>query len=365
MSKIKLITEQDSLQDYVENAKKSAWLSVDTEFLREKTYYPLLCLIQCKTETEEFCIDVLAIEDLSPLQQLLCDRGVTKVFHSCRQDLEALDQRLNGSVQNLYDTQVAAAFSGYGDQVSYAALVESICSVQLDKSHTRTDWSARPLSTAQLQYAIEDVSYLNDLREVMDIRLSELGRVDWHREECDRVLNLKDYQIDPELAWKRLKGGGKIPAEFQQCAKALSTWRESRAQKSDRPREWILSSQALKDICYRQPSNLSSLSEIKTVYPGVIRKSGEAILEIVNSNTGTGGTEPVWKNLAPLDSEQRKRVKEIMTRLKNIAEEGKISQSILANRSDIEAMVSGKRDIPVFEGWRYKFAGEKLLAEFG
>jgi ribonuclease D len=362
MTKIKLITEQDTLDDYIADAKNSEWLAVDTEFLREKTYYPLLCLIQCKTETEEFCIDVLAIEDLSPLQQLLRNQAVTKVIHSCRQDLEALDQRLSGTMMNLYDTQVAAAFCGYGDQVSYGALVESVCGVQLDKSHTRTDWSARPLSTAQLQYAIEDVSYLNDLREYMNVQLLKLGRVDWHREECDRILNLKDYKIDPELAWKRLKGGGKIPVQYQQCAKALSTWREFRAQKSDRPREWILSSQALKDICCQQPSNLSSLSEIKTVYPGVIRKSGEAILKILN--TSAGKTEPVWNKIEPLDSEQRKRVKEIMNRLKSIAEDGEISQSILANRSDIEALVSGKRDIPVLEGWRYKFAGERLLAEF-
>jgi len=350
MTKIKLITDYDTLVEYSEAAKKSEWLSVDTEFLREKTYYPLLCLIQCKSKFEEFYIDVLAIKDLSPLQDLLAEQSVIKIFHSCRQDLEVLDQRLNGSVQNLYDTQVAAAFCGYGEQVSYAALVESVRGVKLDKSHTRTDWSARPLSPAQLQYAIEDVDHLNQLREFLDLQLAELGRRDWHREECERILNLKDYQIDPELAWKRLKGGVKIPAEFQQCAKALSIWREYKAQKRNRPREWIVSSQALKDISYQQPSSLSALAEIKTVFPGVVRNSGDAILKIVKSSSDNEASGSVWKNFTPLDSEQKKRVREIMTRLKNIAEVGKISQSILANRNDIEALVAGGLDVPILEG---------------
>ncbi len=309
MTKIELITDQRALVQRINAAKKSKWIAVDTEFLREKTYYPLLCLVQCKTESGEYCIDVLAIDDLSPLQDVFSDLDIIKIFHSCRQDLEALDQRLDESICNLNDTQIAAAFCGYGGQISYAALVESICHISLAKSHTRADWSARPLSHAQLQYAVDDVSFLNTLREFLETRLSKFGRQDWFRDECERILNLRDYRINPQDAWMRLKGGEKIPARFQQSAKALSIWRESRAQQRDRPREWILSTQALTEIAIQQPANLAALSEIKAVNPGLIGNSGESILQILRSNTSPGDPVPVWKKFVPLDSEQRKRVR--------------------------------------------------------
>ncbi len=370
MAKMKLISDRQALNECVRAAKKSKWIGVDTEFLREKTYYPLLCLIQMRTESESFCIDVLAIEDLIPLQEVLADKNSIKIIHACRQDLEALAQRLDDPICNLYDTQIAAAFCGYGEQVSYAALVESICRVRLEKSHTRTDWSARPLSPAQLQYAVDDVNYLDRMQESLDRRLAELGRQAWHHDECEKVLKSRDYRINPKDAWKRLKGAAKIPIRHQPSAKALSIWRERKAQQRNRPREWILSTRALTEICIRQPASLVLLSGIESVNAGVVRNSGAAILNVLKSNApksnacANDGASPIWENYAALDKQQKKRVKAIMNELKSVAEQANISESMLANRNDIEALIAGKTNIPLLEGWRYEFIGKRILAEF-
>ncbi len=367
MIKSKLIADRHALDECIGIAGQSQWIAVDTEFLREKTYYPLLCLIQLRTESAGFCIDVLAIEDITPLQQLFSDNHIIKILHACRQDLEALAQRLEQPLCNLYDTQIAAALCGYGGQVSYAALVESLCRVKLEKSHTRTDWSARPLSSAQLQYAIDDVNYLEQLRRSLDSRLSALARQAWHRDECEKTLQAEDYLIDPEEAWQRLKGGTKIPIQYQRSAKALSIWREHKAQQRNRPREWILSSRALTEICMRQPLNLAELAAIESVHASVVKFSGAAILAVLEANsvaTDAVMDEPIWQNYVALNKQQREQVKAIMNKLKSVAEAASISESILANRNDIEALIAGTTNIPLLVGWRYEFFGKALLAEF-
>ena len=362
MIKSKLITDCRALDDCIRSIKQSSWVAVDTEFLRETTYYPLLCLIQIRTESVGICIDALAIDDLSPLQAIFADKNITKILHASRQDLEALDQRMDTPICNLYDTQIAAALCGYGGQISYAGLVESICQVRLDKSHTRTDWAARPLSSAQLQYAIDDVNYLYRLQQALANQLSEFGRCAWHREECENTLKLENYRIDPQDVWQRLKGGAKIPIKYQHSAKALSIWREQKAQQRNRPREWILSTRALTEICKCQPSNLAQLAELKMVNANVVKFSGNAILNILN--TASTGKTPVWHNYTPSDKAQRKQLSEIINKLKSIAEASHISQSMLANRHDIEAMIVGKVTIPLLEGWRYEFCGKEIVAEF-
>lgn len=364
MTKIKLIADRHALDECISAAKKSKWIGVDTEFLRERTYYPLLCLIQIRTESAGFCIDALAIEDLLPLQEVFADKNIIKIIHACRQDLEAFDQRLDESICNLYDTQIAAAFCGHGEQISYGALVELICQVKLAKSHTRTDWSARPLSSAQLEYAIDDVNYLAPLQEFLNRQLSQFGRESWHQDECERVLKLKNYQIDPDNAWQRLKGGAKIPIRYQQSAKALSTWRERKAQQKNRPREWILSSRALTEIATHQPTSLETLARIESVSTHIVKNSGSTILRILEENAGMDNVNPIWSNEAPFDKQQRKQVKAIMNKLKSVAEPANISESILANRNDVQAFVAGKTNILLFEGWRYEFIGQQILAEF-
>ncbi len=363
MTKIKLIDDSNALAQCLEVASAANWVGVDTEFLREKTYYPLLCLIQVHTPFNTFCVDALAIKDLTPLE-LSFNGDAVKIIHSCRQDLEALDLRLDKPLRNLYDTQIAAAFCGHGEQVGYAALVESVCNVTLDKTHTRTDWRLRPLSPAQLKYAVDDVNYLNELRLFLNEELTRLGRVAWLEDECERILNLRDYDIKPEDAWKRLKGGSKIPPKHQQCAKQLAIWRETKAQKSDRPREWILPSQSLIDLCFKRPESINALNQIEGLSPGVIRNSGDEFIEIINTHEFDDNDNPVWSRHEAIDSEQKSQVKAIMKKLKQVAEDANISQSLLANRNDIEALVTGGDEIALLTGWRNDFVGKQIVAEF-
>jgi len=362
MSKIKLVEDSFELEGVVDALSKSNWIGIDTEFLREKTYYPLLCLIQVHSAEGEWCVDTVKIEDLSSFEEVLSNPALCKIFHSCRQDLEALERRFTKPVQNLYDTQVAAGFTGLGDQVSYAALVKEVSGIELSKTQTRTDWSARPLSSLQIDYAIDDVRYLDDIRQHVNSRLDELGRIEWHRAECQRILDKVDYIVDANEAWSRLKGAAKIPRQNQQAAKALAIWREFRAQKRDRPREWIVPARAIVEICTKRPRDIRALSSIEGMSPGIVRNAGNEILEILDHNPPDFDSAAIWSRHEPMDNAQKAKLAQAMKQLRAIAERENISQSLLGNRSGVEAMILQSRDVDLMGGWRYELAG-KAIAE--
>lgn len=360
MLKIKLIENIDELKDLSEKLSKVDWVGIDTEFLREKTYYPLLCLIQIHSEIGEWCIDTIKIEDLSSFSQVICNPKIEKIFHSCRQDLEALDQRIPIAVENLYDTQLAASFCGLGDQMSYAAVVQEVTGVELAKTQTRTDWSARPLSDSQIYYAIDDVRYLVQVRQHMNDQLESMGRLSWHQQECQQILDNADHKIDPLEVWKRLKGAVKIPVENHGVAKELCVWRETKAQKRDRPREWVVPSRSVVEIATTRPKNLNDLSQVDGMTAGMVRHVGADILDILQANPPQPLAKPLWQRHLPMDNAQKQTLKIAMKTLREIAAEEKISQSILANRSDIESFVLGNRQINLLKGWRYDLAGKKI-----
>ena len=363
MSKINLVDTHSELNFRVDHALASRWVGIDTEFLREKTYYPKLCLIQCRTESDEFCIDALAIDDLAPLERLFGNPDIVKILHSGRQDVEALDQRLNHPLVNVFDTQIAASFCGPDEQVSYASLVESICQVNLAKSHTRADWSRRPLSKDQLQYAIDDVRYLRQIQMFLQDRLVASGKLQWHQSECLRSFGNKDFVIAPEDGWKRLKQGAKLPRRLQHIAKALAIWRENKAQIRNLPREWIMSTQTLLDICYKRPGDCNALSEMGSVSKKMVERSGDEILRVLQNVSGNDRDDPAWEKYRPLDGGQRRRVREIMEKLRTVAQEKNLSQALLANRSDVEALVTGESEILLLKGWRYDLIGRELQTE--
>jgi ribonuclease D len=328
------IADPEVLEQEIAVLDSAGWIGIDTEFLREKTYYPLLCLIQ--------------------------------ISGADNQDLEVLEQAIGTQIHGIYDTQIAASFCGYGEQVSYAGLVESICGATLEKSLTRTDWSKRPLSRDQLQYALDDVAYLNEIRAFFDEELDKMGRTAWFEQECERVLGLRDYEIDPDDAWKRLKGGSKIPLKSQFSARTLAAWRERKAQKVNRPREWILPSRSIIDISITQPANLQELAKIESLHQGILRNSGKSILRILQKNSGTESMEPVWntpRNV--LDKTDRARVRRVMAWIREFSEQSRISQSLLANRAEVESFIGGDAEIPLFRGWRNEFVGKRVMAEFG
>ncbi len=353
----------NELNDRVERAQASRWLGIDTEFLRVRTYYPLLCLIQCRTEDDEFCVDTLAIDDLSPLQRLFGNPDIVKILHSGRQDVEALDQRLKQPLVHVFDTQIAASFCGLDEQAGYASLVESICQVTLAKSHTRADWSRRPLSQELLQYAMDDVRYLRPIQMFLQDRLAVSGKLQWHQCECRRTFGNRDFIISPEDGWKRLKQGAKLPGRLQHGARALAIWRENQAQARNLPREWVLPTQVLLDICQRRPRDRNALAKIDSVSKKTAMRFGNEILQALQDSSGHDRNLPVWKISRPLTAQQRRQVKEIMAKIRKTAQAEGMSPTLLANRSDIEALVSGDADILLLQGWRYDLIGRELQAE--
>ncbi len=363
MQKMKPVDTFSELKVRVERARTSRWLGIDTEFLRERTYYPLLCLIQCRTGTDQFCVDALAIDDLSPLHQLFGDPAIVKILHSGRQDVEALDQRLKQPLVNVFDTQIAASFCGLDEQASYASLVESICQVTLAKSQTRTDWSKRPLSDEQLQYAMDDVRYLRPLQEFLQEQLATAGKLQWHHHECLRAFGNRDFVIAPEDGWKRLRNGARLPRKAQHDARALAIWRENQAQIRNLPREWVLPTQVLLDICLKGVRDRTALARIDSVSKKMVARSGDEILRVLQDSSRHDRSRPVWKKYSPLEPELRRKAKEVMTKLKKTAQAENMSPSLLANRSDVEALVTGDTDILLLQGWRYDLIGRELQAD--
>ncbi len=371
MISINIIRSNDELISCIDVAVRAGWLAMDTEFLRERTYTPELCLIQVSGEESAACIDPLAVEDLSPLGVLLGNPDVVKIFHSCRQDLEALDTRADIRARNLYDTQLAAAFCGYGDQVSYAALVEAVCAVHLPKSHTRTDWSRRPLSRAQLDYALDDVKYLPALRCELDRLLEQKGRMQWHRDECVRAAAPANYRIDPNHAWQRLKGFERLDAAAQECVRKLAVWRERKAQRRNLPRGWVLPTPVLLQICRQRPDTLSRLAQIKEIAPNTVKHAGPEIIALIaqnEHNDDKGDDAEVAETracpLPLLTPEQKRQVRAIMQLLEQRAMQEELSRSLLANRQEVESFVRGQTDLPLFAGWRAQLIGDEILARY-
>ena len=363
MSAINIIGSHGGLTELVDAASQSGWVAMDTEFLRERTFIPELCLIQATCEGFEACIDPLALDDLSPLGDLLANPAILKIFHSCRQDLEALDTRTTIQAANLYDTQLAAAFCGYGDQVSYGQLVDEICAVHLPKTYTRADWRRRPLPSEQLEYAIDDVKYLPPLRRQLDQLLEQKGRSDWHRAECNLAIDPVHYRFDPHNAWSRLKGVGSLDSAGRTCAQKLAAWREQKAHDRNLPRGWVLPPAALLQICRERPDTPEKLAEIPEIGARMLKHAGHEILAIVRQSKNDGD-ETTWSPPPMLTSEQRRRVKKIMAFLGQQADQAEISRSLFTNRREIEDFVRGETDLPLFKGWRAQLAGDEILARY-
>jgi ribonuclease D len=364
MSSIKVISDANTLSRMCDALSGAKWLSLDTEFMREKTYAPILCLLQVCSENEIFCIDSLAIDDLRPLYKLLEDSSIELILHSCRQDFEALDTVHAVNPSGLFDTQLAAAFCGLGDQVSYAALVEQVEGVKLAKSHTRANWQARPLSADELTYALDDVRYLKGICNYLKDQLARNGRTAWFEDECALQCEPNTWRVDPETAWQRLKGGARLPVEAHESAKRLAIWREHQAIKRNRPREWMLSTAALLSICKINPANVDQLGRIEGVHAGFVRHSAQAVLDILREAPRITNGDPLWTNQIVLDPAQRKQVKGVMTIIKTTAEEIGISPALLANRSMVEKFIRGRTDVDLFKGWRLDVVGQRILTNY-
>jgi ribonuclease D len=346
-------------------ARVASWpaaapLAVDTEFVRERTYYPKLCLVQAAIGADIVLVDALAIADGGALARALADERRPKLAHAARQDIEALLPLTGAPLAPVFDTQQAAALLGFPAQVGYADLVRQLLGVELAKGHARTDWARRPLSAEQLAYAADDVRYLPELAAALEQRLAAAGRRAWLEEESGGLRDVSLYRVEPADAWRRLKGLERLDAPALAAARALAAWRERRAMARDLPRGWILPDAAIHELAESRPRTREALARISAVPPGTAARAGEELLAAIAAPPGEAGL--VADGAGRPGPEQVRLQKALQKRLGELAAELDIQPEVLATRRELAAIARGDRDVAAMCGWRRKEVGEKLLA---
>ena len=356
---VAVITDQADLVELMTKLSDAPWVAVDTEFLRERNYYAQLCLIQVGTPDLAVCIDPIALSDLTPLRELLTNPAITKVFHAAFQDLEILLQATGEVPSPVFDTQVAAALLGHADQIGYARLVEAMLGVQLEKAHSRSDWSRRPLQPQELEYAADDVRYLAALYPQMRAELQQLGRLQWLAPEFEALADPARYRTEPDDAWRRVKGWKRLKPAQQQVLAPLAAWRERTAMSSDRPRGWIVKDEILLDLARRRPGDMQALQSIRGLPENLAKKHGDTFLGMI-AEAKKRPAEPLAELPDRLTPEQEPLVDLLMATLRICAAQADISPGALATRKDLEQMIAGRSDIALLQGWRKQAVGQRL-----
>ena len=356
------IDTPEQLAAFAEAMGSARWLAVDTEFIRERTYFPRLCLIQVASEEIAACIDPLKIGDLGPLKELLLDPGITKVFHAARQDLEIFLHIWGELPTPIFDTQPAAALLGIGDQVGYGNLIQQVLGVNLAKDHSRTDWSHRPLQKAQLRYALDDVIYLGQAYRKMHRQLEEQGRLEWLEAEFQYLTDPATYALEPMTMWQRVKGRQHLKGVRLAILQQLTAWREEQALARDLPRRWILKDDVLLELARRAPGNLSELTRIRGLESSFVRNNGEALLERIRAARQLPREQwPAEKPRPEKLSATEEATVDILTgALRLIADDAGLSPQVIASRKDLAALLRNEPQARLLQGWRRKLAGEPL-----
>ncbi|HET7687142.1 MAG TPA: ribonuclease D [Candidatus Macondimonas sp.] len=338
------------------------WLGLDTEFVRERTYHAQLCLIQLASPEGLALIDPLALPDWTALFALLDASGTVKILHAGGQDLELFHRARSECLPApLFDTQIAASLLGHGQQIGYAALVQSLLGIALPKLHTRSDWSRRPLSVSELDYAVDDVRHLAALHDHLGEALERAGRLAWAEADNTALADPARYRIDPERAWLRIGAGRMLPPPAQGALRALAAWREREAQARDLPRQWLLRDEVLLRWAEQRPDSLPALAALAEVAPKLMRQYGEDWITAIRE----GALQPPdpLPVLYPLTPEQERRLKRLGQLVRARAAALGVEGPVLAPRRDLEALVLGLREVPVLQGWRRSVIGEELLSE--
>ena len=345
------IDRDDALPALAQTLESQAWIGVDTEFLRERTFFPKLCLLQLKAAGRIWCVDTLRIASLDPLMPALTAPAARKVIHSARQDLEAVYLSTKRVISPVFDTQIAAGCIGLKPQVGYAELVKTLLDVTIPKGQTRTDWSRRPLTRDQLEYAADDVMYLGDVAAHLAERLRELEREHWVLEDCLALEDKQLYEPDPSQAWGRLRGLAQLAPPSRARARAIANWREKLARARDLPRAWILPDAAIFSIAEGGPPPLNDS----------LAASLKGALEEASND--------LWDQEPSVDARPTAEQKAIIERLGKIvdarAAELKVSAEVLAPRAEIKALAMGYRESHALTGWRREEIGTRLLDAIG
>lgn len=356
------IDDSAGLVQFCDALAESAYCAIDTEFIRESTYYPELALVQVASEDRLGCIDPLAIDDLSPLVGLLARPELLKIFHSPSQDLEILYQKFGKLPSPVFDTQLAAAVLGYNHQISYADLVQQITGVQLEKKHTRANWTRRPLSRDELDYAMDDVRYLLAVYRELEQRLEAGQRRTWIEKDLQSMSDPANYEIDQAQLWKRLRGVQKLKGERLKIASDLCIWREQVAQRQNRPRRWIVKDDAIIEMARQKPVDMQSLSKIPELGEKVVKRHGEKLLKVISQATSSDAAQwPRQDKARSMNNGQMALGDCLMALCRIIAEQNDIALATLATRKDIDNLILNQKSSRLAQGWRFAMAGERLL----
>jgi ribonuclease D len=360
---MQVITTTDELAKFSKTLRAQPYVAVDTEFMREKTYWPILCLVQAAADGAEAIIDPLADKiDLSPFLDLLTDKKVVKVFHAARQDLEIFYKLIGDVPAPLFDTQIAAMACGFGDQIGYEPLMRALLKAKIDKGSRFTDWARRPLSDAQLTYALSDVTHLRDAYPLLTQSLEKRERKHWVEEEMEALNNGDLYFVQPENAWKRLKLKGVRPKEIGVVVK-LAEWRELEAQTKDTPRSRILKDESIFELARSQPQDAKTLARARSIPTGFERsRAGAAIIDAIKQ-----GMELPRDSLPSVEKAEREKasadVLELLkVLLKRQCEAFHVAPKLIASSADVEAIaLDDDADVPALSGWRREIYGEPAL----
>lgn len=363
-NRIEFITSSAALAALCARLETEAFITVDTEFMREKTYYPELCLVQLAGAQDIAIVDAQAPQmDLAPLGRLLAKAEITKVFHACRQDIEIFLLLFGAIPQNLFDTQVAAMVAGFGDQVGYDSLVQALTGAHIDKAHRFSDWSARPLSKSQLAYAAADVTHLREVYEKLRAKLQAEGRLDWVAEEMALLTRPETYHVEPERAWERLKIRSNSRRQLG-VARAIAAWREREAQRINIPRGRLLKDEQIPEIASLAPDNAEELARARGVSSGFASgRSGASLLAAIAT------AKALPEDSLPKIERQREAPKAspalvalLKVLLAAIAEKNNVAPRLMASADEIETLALDEHaPNPILEGWRRDMFGETAL----
>jgi len=372
--KPELIESSSKMDELLERLNNETLIAVDTEFFRETTYYPQLALVQIATDSIVACIDPLAFNAKPALKKLLLDNNITKIFHSCSQDLEVLYYYLGEAPGAVYDTQIANALLTEHHQVGYASLVEHELGILLDKSQTRTNWLQRPLTQKQIQYAGDDVLYLYQLQHILDKKLQQLGRKTWFDEESSKLSNEKNnFLVATDKLWRRVKGATKLSKSKLAIVQSIAVWREHLAQQKDKTRRKILSDDIIIQLAIDQPENISTLTSYINRNYHFNDQEKQQLFETIQTALTCPENEWPDNRFTVLDNQQKTLLKNLQQCINTQAEKLGISSSIICSRKELEQLIilhkqrdnqhngSQQGKLNILQGWRFRCIGQHLI----
>ena len=361
-----VITDTAALADFCAEQRDAGFVAVDTEFMRERTYWPILCLVQVAGPATTAAVDALAPGiDLAPLLDLMADETILKVFHAARQDVEIFFNLSEAVPRPLFDTQIAAMVCGFGDAVSYETLVGKLAQASLDKSSRFTDWSRRPLTDRQIRYALADVIHLRTVYERLQQRLASNGRAGWFAEEMAGLADPATYRSDPGEAWRRFRLRGRVDTRFFGVLREVAAWREGAARQRNLPRGRIMRDEAVLEIAAQVPKTTEVLARTRSLGKGVAEgKLGSEILEAVQRGLAEAkALEPPAPSRADTPPGLGPLIELLRVLLKQCCEEHQVAQKLVATAEDLELIAAADRaPVPALSGWRYEIFGKKALA---